>query len=130
MYELLIGLYILAVITFVFLSFIDRELRFLEKSNIRKVKFIELKKANVLFFKWMKKDKSISEFSFIMILLFYAVNVLGVTTLVLHLITQVHVLWVLCAILLFLNLPILLISLIRISLSKDEQRHKNNLQKK
>jgi len=130
MYEILIGLYILAVITFVFLSFIDRELRFLEKSNIRKVKFIELKKANVLFFKWMKKDKSISEFSFIIILIFYAVNVLGVTTLVLHLITQVHVLWVLCVILLFLNLPILLISLIRISLSKDEQRHKNNHQKK
>ncbi|MDZ4197344.1 MAG: hypothetical protein U1C51_08905 [Candidatus Izemoplasmatales bacterium] len=130
MYELLIGLYIFAVITFVFLSFIDRELRFLEKSNIRKVKFIELKKANDLFFKWMKKDKSISEFSFFMILSFYAVNVLGVATLVLHLITQVHVLWVLCAILLFLNLPILLISLISVSLSKDEQRHKNNLQKK
>jgi hypothetical protein len=112
------------------LSFIDRELRFLEKSNIRKVKFIKLKKANVLFFKWMKKDKSISEFSFIMILLFYAVNFLGVTILVLHLITQINALWILCTILLFLNLPILLISMLRISLSKEEQRQKSNLQKK
>jgi len=130
MYELLIGLCIFSVITFMFLSFIDRELRFLEKSNIRKVKFIKLKKANILFFKWMKKDKSISEFSFIMILLFYAVNFLGVATLVLHLITQIYVLWILCTILLFLNLPILLISMLRISLSKEEQRQKSNLQKK
>ncbi len=130
MYELLIGLSIIAVVTFTILSFIDREFRFLEESGIRKVKFIKISKTRILFFSWMKKDETISLFLFVMILTFYLVNVLGIVFLTLHLITQLHVLLVLCNVLLFLNSPILIISLMKISLSKEEQKRKEILQKK
>jgi len=130
MYELLIGLFLISTVTFIVLSFIDKEFRFLEESGIRKVKFIKIRRTRLLFFRWMKKDETISLFSFAMILTFYLINVLGVVFLTLHLITQIYVLWVFCIVLLFLNLPILVISLIRISLSKEEQKRKESVQKK
>ena len=130
MYEILIGLFLISTVTFIVLSFIDKEFRFLDESGIRRLKFIKIKKTRLLFFRWMKKDETISLFSYTMILTFYLINVLGAIFLTLHLILQIYVLWVFCIVLLFLNLPILVISLIRISLSEEEQKRKESVQKK
>jgi hypothetical protein len=63
MYEILIGLSIMSLVTFVILLFIDKELQFLSSIGINKTRFVNIQKIKLLIPGIMRKGGHTSIFS-------------------------------------------------------------------
>lgn len=126
MYEILIGLMIISLVTLFLLLFIENELHFLNSIGIDKTRFISIKKTKIFIPVIMRKDGHTSTFSLYALGIYYVINLTGLLLLIVHLVTSSQIVYWIGVSILFLNLIVLMGSILKISLSKEQQEILNN----
>jgi hypothetical protein len=130
MYEILIGLAIISLVTFVLLLFIDKDLQFLSSIGIKKSKFVDITKINIFIPAIMRKDGHTSIFSLYALGIYYVINFTGLLLLSVHFVTGSQIIYWIGVSILFLNLFVLMGSFLKISLNKEQQKIKDNIRNK
>jgi hypothetical protein len=130
MYEILIGLGIISLVTFVLLLFIDKELQFLSRIGIDKTRFVKIKKIKIFIPRIMRKDGQTSIFSLYALGSYYLINFTGLLLLIIHFVTGSQIVYWIGVSILFLNLFVLFGSILKISLNREQQKIKDNIRNK
>ena len=130
MFEILIGLGIISFVTFVLLLFIDKELQFLSSIGISKTRFVSIQKIKIFIPSIMRKGGQTSFFSLYALGIYYVINFTGLLLLSVHFITRSQIVYWVGVSILFLNLFVLIGSILKISLNKEQQKIKDNIRNK
>ena len=130
MYEILIGLGIISLVTFVLLLFIDKELQFLSRIGIDKTIFVNIKKIRIFIPSIMRKGGHASIFSLYALGIYYIINFTGLLLLIVHFVTSSHIVYWIGVSILFFNLIVLLSSILKISLNREQAKVRNNSRNK
>lgn len=130
MYEILMGFGIISLVTFLLLLFIDKELLFLSSIGIKKTRFISIRKIKVFIPRIMRKDGHTSIFSLYALAIYYVINFTGLLLIIVHFITDSQIIYWIGVSILFFNLIVLMSSILKISLNREQQQIKNNSRNK
>jgi|AGTN01.1.fsa_nt_gi hypothetical protein len=129
MYYILIIWPFILFSAFIILYGADKELKYLKDLKIKKVKTLDLKKFRFLFLYTKRNEFTITRFVFINSIIFYIINLSAIILLVIHLLTKIDYSYTICCILFLLNLLLILCSLMRISLKREQLKIKQQDQK-
>lgn len=129
MYEVLIGLGIISLFTFVLLLFIDKELQFLSSIGINKTRFVNIQKNKIFVPSIMRKGERTSIFSLYALGSYYIINLTGLLLIILHFLTSSQTVYWIGVSILFLNLIVLMSSVLKISLNREQNEIKKKLRK-
>lgn len=130
MYEILIGFGIISLVTFLLLLFIDKELLFLSSIGINKTRFVNIQKIKILIPRILRKDGHTSIFSLYALGSYYLINFTGLLLLIVHFVSGNQIVYWISVSILFFNLIVLMSSVLKISLNREQQQIKKNTRNK
>ena len=116
--------------TFLLLYGADKELKYLSKLSIKRVKLLTLARSKYFFVYHSRKENIITKYAFVGMIVYYIINILGLLLLLVHFITMNDLLLIFSCVMFFLNLSVFMTSAIKISLNREQQKIKLEDQKK
>lgn len=129
MYLILIPILIISFVTGFLLFNIDKELKYLNKLNIKKSKLVKLNKSKKLFYYENKTDGIITTFVLVNSIIYYVANITGLVLLIIHFISKNKLLYIISCSLFFVNIFIIVRLSLKISLNNEQRKIKLKDQK-